>query len=302
MENNNRLLFILNPVSGKGKAGASQEEVTRIFENGGWQVDAVRTKCRGHARSIVEECGADYGMVLCCGGDGTFHETLAGIMTMEKRPLMAYIPSGTTNDFAYNLSIPRDPVQAAEAILHGEPFPCDVGGFNDEYFSYTAACGLFTNVTYETSQDMKNLFGKTAYIIEGIKNLANITPRRLILSSDNFVYDEEFLFGMASNSYSIAGMRGLPGRSVAMDDGLLEVVFVKNTTNPVILGEVAQKLLSGKPYHEYIVSFKTRELRIESPTLAPWTLDGEYGGSPSKIVIKALHKAITVIRPAQARH
>lgn len=296
MDKNNKLFFVINPVAGRGKAGSAQDGIVRILSEGGRDVEVFRTERAGQATEVVARRGGDFGTVVCCGGDGTYHEMLAGVMQLEDKPLIGYIPAGTTNDFAYSLGLPRDPLQAARAIVEGEPYPCDIGAFNDQIFSYTAAFGVFTNVTYETSQELKNSLGKLAYVIEAVKNLPQITSYRMLLRTKDWAYDEEFLFGMVANSLSVAGMRGLAGRSVEMDDGLLEAVFIRKTTNPVILGDIAQRLLSGKPYHEYILSFKTDELYVEGSG-APWTLDGEYGGSPDSILIKDLHRAITIMRP-----
>jgi len=296
MSDTKKVLYVVNPVAGRGKAAECQEAVVQTMTSAGWNVEVRRTERSGQATQIVASEGERFDLVVCCGGDGTYHEMLSGVMQLKKRPDVGYIPAGTTNDFAFSMGLPKDPIQAARAIIEGEPYPCDIGAFNDSVFSYTAAFGAFTNVTYETSQDLKNNLGKLAYVIEAVKNLPQITSYRMLISTRDFAYDEEFLFGMVANSLSVAGMRGLAGRGVEMDDGLLEAVFIRKTANPVILGEIAQRLLSGRPYHEYILSFKVDEMRIESPG-APWTLDGEYGGSPDKILIRDLHKAITIIRP-----
>ena len=297
MRGNKDLLFIINPVAGRGKAAQSKDKIREVFARAGWNVTVYLTTAAGDAERVAAAEGDKYGIVVCSGGDGTFHEMLSGILRLDNRPTIGYIPAGTTNDFAYSLDIPKDPLQAARAVVEGDPFPCDIGAFNDRFFSYTAAFGAFTNVPYETPQDLKNSIGKTAYVLEVLKNLQKLPSYRVKIVCKDWVFDEEFIFGMVANSFSIAGIRGIAGRTVEMDDGLLEVLFIRKTTNPMVLGDVAQRLLSGKPYHEYIISFKAEELSIESIDM-PWTLDGEYGGTPEKVIIRDLPRAVTIMRPA----
>jgi len=298
MQSDKKLLYIVNPVSGKGKAAEVMPGVCEIFDNAGWNVTVHKTGCAGDAERIARECASQYELVVCSGGDGTYHETLNGILSLDKKPLLGYIPAGTTNDFAYSIGLPKDPLQCARIIMDGEPFACDVGSFNGKIFSYTAAFGIFTNVTYETPQELKNTFGKMAYVMEAVKQLQKIPYHRLNIRSGEWVFEGEFLIGMISNSLSVAGMRGIAGKKVYMDDGLLEVLLVKRPPNPVVLGDILFCILSGKPYHEYIVSFKTAELSIAGSYMS-WTLDGEYGGTHEEVLIKDIPRAVNIIRPKQ---
>ena len=90
------------------------------------------------------------------------------MMKREKKVPIGYIPAGTTNDFASSLHISKNMLEAADTVVNGVPFACDVGVFNQDYFVYIAAFGLFTDVSYETKQSMKNVLGHLAYILEGI--------------------------------------------------------------------------------------------------------------------------------------
>ena len=299
MSEKKEMLFIINPVAGRGKASDSRDKLLELFSQAGYIARVFITYKSGEAKHIAAQEGGLCDIAVCSGGDGTFHEMLSGIMTLEDRPVIGYIPTGTTNDFASNMGIPKDPIRAARIIIEGEPFQCDIGAFNDEYFSYTAAFGAFTNVPYTTPQDLKNSIGKTAYVLEVVKNLQKLQSYRVQIRCNEWAFDDEFIFGVVANSLSIAGIKGLMGRTVEMDDGLMEAMFIRKPPNAVVLGDVAQRVLSGKPYHEYIISFKAREIEIESSKM-PWTLDGEYGGMPDKVVIKDLPRAVTIMRANQS--
>ena len=79
------------------------------------------------------------------------------MLQLDKKIPIGYIPAGSTNDFARSLRISNDMVKAAKEIVDGRFYPCDAGRFNDNYFIYVAAFGLFTDVSYETDQHIKNV-------------------------------------------------------------------------------------------------------------------------------------------------
>ena len=134
-------------------------------------------------------------MVVCSGGDGTLDEVVTA-MARRKDPVpIGYIPTGTTNDFANSLHISKDLLEAADTAANGVPFPCDVGVFNDDYFVYIAAFGLFTDVSYETNQDLKNILGHAAYILEGTQRLFNIRSYNMRMLEAECAMDGEFILG-----------------------------------------------------------------------------------------------------------
>lgn len=117
-------------------------------------------------------------LIVCSGGDGTLNEAISGMLSLEQSPLLGYIPSGSTNDFASSLKIPRDMYKAAKDIIGGYPFAVDIGRFcENRYFAYIAGFGAFTEVSYLTPQDKKNWLGRNAYMLEGVKSLAGLKPR-----------------------------------------------------------------------------------------------------------------------------
>ena len=290
-----KLLFIVNPRAGKTKSRAPLFDAVAQFSRAGYLVRVYITEAGGQARDITARWGGQYDMVVCAGGDGTLNEVISGLQTLAHPPVVGYLPQGSTNDFANSLGIPKNMEEAARVAVNGTPFPCDVGGFNGDTFVYVAAFGLFTEVSYQTSQQMKNILGHAAYILEGAKHLMDITSYRMKVSHDGEIIEDEFIYGMVTNSLSVGGFKGISGPDVLLDDGLFEVTLIKNPKNPIELNKILAGLANRENDNELIYSFKTRELHVESQEEVPWTLDGEFGGNHTDLTITNLNKQITIM-------
>lgn len=207
---------------------------------------------------------------------------------------IGYIPSGTVNDFARSLKIPRNMVRAAQIAVNGSDFPCDMGTFNGEHFVYIAAFGIFTDVSYSTSQDMKNVLGHIAYLLEGMKRLSSIPSYHMRLTGEEVSREGDFIFGMVTNSRSVGGFKSIIGRKVQFDDGVFEVTFVRRPQNAAELQELLASILLKEIDSRYMDSFRTSRLTVESELPVPWTLDGEYGGEWQSAVIQNHQKALRI--------
>ena len=174
----------------------------------------------------------EYDIVVCSGGDGTLDEVVTGMIRSGFRTPIGYIPAGSTNDFGGSLGLPKNMVHAAETIVKGNDFACDVGSFNQDIFVYIAAFGLFTDVSYETGQDMKNVLGHMAYLLEGMKRLPAIRSYPMRVTYDDTTIVDDFIFGMITNSVSVGGFKRITGKNVKLDDGVFEVTLIKRPKNP----------------------------------------------------------------------
>lgn len=293
-----RLLFIYNPHAGKSKIKNWLSGIIELFVKDDYEVVIYATQGKKDGKRIVVDCfeRENYDLVVCSGGDGTLNEVISGVMKSGKKINIGYIPSGTTNDFAYNLALPKNLPNAAKVALTGEPFPCDVGSFNGTYFTYTAAFGLFTDTSYETPQVSKNTLGKLAYILEGIKRLPNWKSYGMEITCGDQVITDQFIYGMVANSESIGGIKGLAGKDVILDDGLFEGIFIKMPQSVMDFQGIINDLLTGNVKGEHIYSFPVMDLVITSKEPVPWSIDGEFGGELTKVHIKVHKQAITIIR------
>ena len=292
------LLFIYNPAAGKGRIRQSLAAVLDRFAQEGWLVTVSPTQGRGDARRVARELGPRFDRVVCAGGDGTLSETVAGLVDLPEPPVLGYIPAGSTNDCAHNLRLPSDPEKAAVVVAaDGVPRTVDVGRLNGASFMYVAAFGAFTEVAYDTPQELKNTFGHLAYIMAGIGQLANLTPYRLRVEYGDTVIEDEFLYGMVCNTYSVAGIKALSAERVVLDDGLFEVVLVRKSVKITDLVSGLIALANDMPVEsEAILSFEATQVTITAEKPIPWTLDGEYGGSHAVSRVENQHKALTVVQ------
>ncbi|MCI9173830.1 MAG: YegS/Rv2252/BmrU family lipid kinase [Lachnospiraceae bacterium] len=290
-----RLLFVFNPFSGKGQIKNKLFEIVDQFVKSGYEVTVYPTQKPQDAMELVKERAGEYELVVCSGGDGTLDEVVTGMMGREKKTPIGYIPAGSTNDFANSLELPKGMEAAAETAVNGIPFSCDVGKFNEDYFVYIAAFGLFTDVSYATSQELKNRIGHIAYILEGMKRLPSIQSYHLQVTWEDQTIEDEFIYGMVTNSTSAGGFKNITGKNVQLDDGLFEVTLIRMPRNPIELNEIIASLTNLIDNTDSIYTFKTDSLLIKSLEEIPWTLDGEYGGTHSEVKIQDQRQAMQIM-------
>ncbi|MCH5254312.1 MAG: YegS/Rv2252/BmrU family lipid kinase [Lachnospiraceae bacterium] len=291
------MLFIYNPRAGKAQIRSNLLDIIDIFVKADFEVTAYPTQQPGDAVKAVRERRDGYDIVVCSGGDGTLDEVVTGMMQCNEKLPIGYVPAGSTNDFANSLGIPRSMIRAADVVVNGRNFGCDIGAFNNDSFIYVAAFGIFTDVSYATKQDLKNVLGHTAYLLEGVKRLSSIKSYWLKIYYDDICLEDEYLFGMITNSDSVGGFRGITGDNVELNDGLFEVTLVKKPLNPIELNDIIAALVDKRHHSDAIQSFKTSKLVIESHQEVAWTLDGEYGGDHKRAVVENRKEALEIRVP-----
>lgn len=290
-----KLLFVYNPNAGKGLLRPRLADVLDIFVKAEYELTVYPTQSYRDAYHKIVHMEDGYDLVVCSGGDGTLDEVVTGMMQRSNKIPIGYIPAGTTNDFASSLHISRDILSAANTSVHGIPFACDVGTFNNDVFVYVAAFGLFTDVSYQTNQTLKNMLGHAAYVLEGVKRLSNIPSYKIRVTHDGEVLEDEFMIGMVTNSKSVAGFRGIVGKKVLFDDGEFEVTLIKKPKNPLELQAIITALLVENFDTEYMYTFRTGNIIFESKEEIPWTLDGEFGGQHDVVEIQNKKQALQIM-------
>lgn len=292
------LLYIYNPHAGKGKSLHWLSQALDTFTKEGWLVTAYPTQGKADAVEAARKLGGRYERVVCCGGDGTLHEVISGLMELPERPAVGYLPTGTTNDFSRNLHLPRSVAGKIETAAAGVPRAVDLGRFNGDHFIYVAAFGAFTDVAYDTPQAFKNVFGHLAYVLEGAARLTSLPHYRLRVEHDNGTEEGEFLYGMVSNTVSVGGFRSMPEREVKLDDGLFEVVLIRQPQNAAQLQSLISTLMqpaSASSAGGTVTAFHTSRLTVTCAEEMPWTLDGEFGGAHKVAVIENLPRAVEIV-------
>ena len=292
-----RLLFIINPCSGKGRIRNKLLSVLDIFAKRGYRVETYVTQEALDARRKAVTRGRSADLIVCSGGDGTLNEVVSGMMELKRLPVLGYIPAGSTNDYAASLGLPRRIENAARLAAEGKASPVDVGKFGDDrYFVYIAAFGAFTEVSYLTPQDKKNLLGHQAYMLEAVKSLMDIRGRQMKITWEEGELEGEFLFGMVTNTTSVGGFKGLVSRDVALDDGWFEALFIRMPKNPLDLSGIVSYLFLKEEENAFVYRFKTRKLKIAAAEDVDWVLDGEFGGKKREVEIENLEKRLYIVR------
>lgn len=295
---NRRLLFIYNPKAGKAQIKNHLFKIIDIFAKTGYEVTVHPTQYSGDATDTVAAQGERYDLIVCCGGDGTLDEVVAGCQRVKKRLPIGYIPAGSTNDFARSIGIPIKMSDAAKVAVSGQVFPIDIGLFNEKTFVYVAAFGVFADVTYQTEQELKNAIGYAAYILEGMKLLPSIKSHHMIVEClEGRRIEDDFVLGMVTNSLSVGGFSNLTDPKTELDDGVFEVLLIKLPQNPIEFNSVIASLLNRDFTSPLLVSIKTAKVKIMSDETISWTLDGEFGGQTNEVEIVNLNRAVDIVVP-----
>ncbi len=292
-----RLLLMFNPTSGKSQIKPNLWSIIDIFVKGGYDVTVYPTQRRMDAHDTIVERAADFDMVVVCGGDGTLSESVSGLVSLpkEKRTVLGYIPSGSTNDFGSSLEIPFDNNEAAHCIVEGSPMPCDCGMFGEKHFIYIAAFGMFTDVSYETPQRAKNILGHAAYVLEGMKRLKDYSFYHIKVESKELETEDDFIFGFVSNTSSIGGFKNRSEYAPLLNDGLFECVLIKKPNSPADLQRILSALLTSDFDCPELLKFTTDKVRFITTEPVKWTTDGEDGGEHTDITVEVIPEAYNIV-------
>ncbi|MEY8337437.1 YegS/Rv2252/BmrU family lipid kinase [Lachnospiraceae bacterium 62-35] len=298
-----KLLFIVNPCSGKGKIRSKMLEILDLFCHAGYETTVYITQKPLEAAEIAGKKGKKADLIVCSGGDGTLNETVSGMMRLKTPPPLGYIPAGSTNDYAASLEIPKQMLQAAKSAVLGECRLLDVGKFcSEKYFVYIAGFGAFTEVSYITPQDKKNLLGHQAYMIEAVKRLTALKSIHMNVEweteeGETEKVEGDFIFGMITNTVSVGGFKGLIRENVKLNDGLFECLFIRMPKTPLEFSNiVSYLLLRDEKENELVRAFRSGRIRIHSEEPVDWVLDGEFGGTKVDVIIENLQEKLKIRR------
>lgn len=295
-----KMLFVMNPYSGQRKGNRYLSDVLALFNRADYEVVSYMTAGPGDAIGVVARYAKEMDLIVCCGGDGTFNETISGILRSGADVPVGYIPAGSTNDFAASLKLPTNIMDAARDIIEGEPVAYDVGRFGSRYFSYVASFGAFTRASYATPQSIKNALGHTAYVLEGIRELSQIRNEHVRMEIDGHVVEDDFLFGAISNSTSVGGILTLDPKQVDMADGKLEILLVRAPHDLLELSECI-RAVQTQVYNCAMITFHSAEkIRVYANADMPWTLDGEMEEGHEQINVENVHLAIRLMQRRKA--
>lgn len=294
-----KLLMIINPCSGRNKRNDDLSDALRIFGAHGYTTTVLNTTKSGDATQFAKEHGAEYDIVVCRGGDGTFCEMMNGIMALDQKPRIGFIPAGTTNDLANTIGLSPVSEKAAKLIMHEAPRPSDLGCFNGRFFTYVASFGAFTKCSYATSQKLKNKIGRLAYFYGAAKDIKDIRPVPMKCTVDGVEYEGDYIFGSISNSYTVGKIIHMNEDTVCLNDGRFEVLLAKNPGSLKGWLEFGECILKKNFESEHLVFVQGTHVELQTldGSKIPWTLDGEFGGDTDEVVLDVHKHAFRMFRP-----
>lgn len=290
-----KALIILNPNSGLKQGKKYLSDILQIFCEANWSCEVYITSKSGDAKAVVEDRGSGVDVIVCVGGDGTFNEVVSGVISAGIDVSIGYIPSGSTNDFANSLKLPKNMLTAAKNIVKGSVKTFDACDFNGRTFTYVASFGAFTKASYATPQNIKNALGHLAYILGGIIEIGKIKPITLKLNVDGDVVEGDFIFGAICNSTSLGGVLTLDKNVVDMNDGLFEILLIKSPKNIAELNDCIVALTTQNYDSEMLFFKSSSSVELLLPKNVEWSLDGEYEKGSKNIKITNLRDAIKLI-------
>lgn len=288
-------LLIINPASGQKKIKRKAVDVLEILNRADWKVNAFTTLKKNDASLILEEFGHEADLIICCGGDGTLNEVANAVYHYELACPIGYIPCGTTNDFAGSMNLPLDILAAAKSIVNGKEVKRDLGLFNGRVFTYIASFGIFSDASYNAPQSVKNIIGGLAYILEGIKDLVSIKSVHMRIEMDQKIIEDDFLFGAFANTTSIGGILKLSHEEICFNDGKMELLLIKMPKNLIEARDLLYHLRKGNYEDEHILFLQAPEFKITTSEAVPYTLDGEFAGSYTDVLIQTKRNGITLL-------
>lgn len=289
-----KLLFIINPKAGIRKNRHYIDDAVSVFEQAGYKVGIKYTKKRSDGTIIARDLGAKVDLVVCMGGDGTLNEVMQGMIEGDSKTPLAYIPAGSTNDFAASLGLKSNPKEQAEFIVSHPAKTLDLGWFNGRYFVYTASAGIFTKTSYSTPQDLKNRIGHLAYILTGVRELFHLRRLKLKIELEDKTYEGKYIFVAINNATKVGGIMKLDENIVQFNDGVFELMMVEFPRGVFGFLHTALKVLMQK-FTGTITLEQIQHARITDCSDIDWSLDGEKEKGRPIVDFKVVHDAINFI-------
>ncbi len=294
-------IFIYNPVGGKGKIEKKKEYILRELQEKYEKVDVCATQCAGDMTRIAREAVGKYDAIIFAGGDGSFNELLQGIGDFDERPVLGYIPSGTVNDVAHSLRIPKSLKKALKVIKTGRVEEIDCMRANDRYAIYVVTAGAFTSATYNTPQLKKNHIGRIAYGLEGIRHNLKFQPFSIACKGEKKSVQTDGVLIAFINSRYVAGFK--MNNRADLQDGEMDVAIVEQKKKPNIFKRIGSLFaIAGLFLFGYrakirnVTHVKGRSFDVELADDIVWNIDGEKGISGS-IHIEVLPKKVRILVP-----
>lgn len=294
-----KALILLNASAGTGRAGLNTWTIIKKYAEKGYEpvVYPIVPGTELDSETLAAEYEGKVQVIVCSGGDGTLNHVIQGVMRMIQKPRIAYLPSGSTNDFAKTLGIPTEFEKALDFIADGKGYRYDIGCLNGKYFNYVAAFGAFSAISYDTDQQLKNILGHAAYIVNAVSDLYENMhySRRIRIEADDFIQEDDFIFGAVCNSAYVGGFSIFKNINVSLDDGKMEMLLIRTPGTAADMQGILNAFQRGTYDHPFITFRHVSYVRFTSPDDIAWSVDGEFGGNFKETVIRVEQQAVSIM-------
>lgn len=274
----NRVRIIYNPTSGREVFRKELPTVLERFEKAGYETSTHATTGENDAARAAEEAvDRGFDVIIAVGGDGTINEVINGMADKENRPKLGIIPTGTTNDFARALFIPRNIEKAVDIILADESMFLDIGKVNNQFFVNIAGGGKLTELTYEVPSGLKTMLGQLAYYMKGIEMLPSLRPIKAKIEYDGNIINEDLMLFLVANTNSVGGFEKL-APDAALNDGYFDLLILKKTNLAEFIRIATLALRGNHLEDENVIYTKAKHIKVTPEEKMQLNIDGEYGG------------------------
>lgn len=285
--------LIYNPFSGDTTFKNKLDQVIDRLQNSGYEVTLHRSKSPADIHESMKYAEG-FDCIIVSGGDGTINHVINAMVTNNINVPVGIIPSGTANDFASHLGIPKKLTSAIDIIAGGKITEIDIGKINDTYFVNVAAGGLLTDVSQKIDINLKNTLGKMAYYIKGIEQLPNFRPVPITIKYEEGIIEESVYLFVILNGSMAGGFKLAPDSTA--NDETLNLIAVK-ACNIVELLNLSIKMLKGEHLgSSSIIYLRGKEFTIDCKENIETDVDGESGPS-FPLSIRISSKKLKVFTP-----
>ncbi len=269
-----KIVLVYNPVSGKAKFKSNLDSIIEKLQTRGCMVIPYRTTPdNADLAEFIRQ--ADPEGIIAAGGDGTVHEIVNLVMKEGLKLPVGIIGSGTSNDFATYLRL--DTEEYFDRIAQGLTMPVDLGKVGDEYFINVVSAGMVTSIAHEVDSRLKNIFGKMAYYVQGLKTLPQFKALDMVIKADDEIINEKAYLFLIVNSSVVASFKNA-ARQASVQDGKLDLLLMKQCSLPELM-IIAADLMAGKDVtsRNEVVYRQAASFEVICDTELVSDLDGEEG-------------------------
>jgi len=290
-----KTMVMLNPAAGKGKVQKMHRTIRNELEKQGISADYTTSHQKGEIRRFTFEClEKGYERIIICGGDGTVHEAIPGLVNAEAT--LGIIPLGTGNDFVRTLGIKKNISFACSVIRNGTEKRIDIARVNGKYyFAGVGAVGFDAEVAALSEKVKRYAPNIFVYIFAILAKLSTYTFKKVIIRFDDGEYrGEVLLVALANSRFYGGGIQIAP--YAEMDDGKLDLCVIKRLKKLKLLSLLPVAYRGNHTRFPEVNLYQTKSISIESDTTLNLYGDGEFICS-TPLFIEIIPQALRVIVP-----